>query len=92
MTATVQLPTAREKLRGFIARFVRSREFNDGDQIFEAGFVNSMFVIELIMYIEKEFSLKVENDELELRNFASIDAMCNFIQAKLSISGLLQNA
>ena len=92
MNATLQLPIVREKLRVFISRFVRSREFNDGDQIFEAGFVNYMFVMELIIYIEKEFFLTVENDELELRNFASIDAMCDFIQAKSGISGFSQNA
>jgi methoxymalonate biosynthesis acyl carrier protein len=44
--------------------------------------VNSMFAMQLILFIEKEFGLTVASDELELRNFSSIDAMCAFITGK----------
>lgn len=77
---------ARTKLRTFIGGFVRDSAFKDNDNIFEAGLVNSMFVMQLILFIEKEFELTVAPTELELSNFNSVDAMCQFIAAKHTAS------
>lgn len=71
-------------LRGFIGKFVRNRNFADGENIFESGSINSLFMMQLVLFIEKQFDLVVENDDLELRNFTSIDAMTNLIEGKLA--------
>ncbi|MFM9435113.1 methoxymalonate biosynthesis acyl carrier protein [Janthinobacterium sp. CG_23.3] len=73
----------KETLRTFIGGFVRSKQFKDSDNIFEAGFVNSMFVMQLILFIEKEYALAVDNADLELKNFSSVDAMGAFVSSKL---------
>ena len=83
MNSSVDIDDISETLRTFIGKFIRSKTFKNSDNIFEAGFVNSMFVMELIMFVEKEFSLTVDNTELKLSNFASVDAMCGYIQGKL---------
>ena len=74
----------RASLRNFIAGFIRNKEFHDNDDIFKGGFVNSMFVMQLILFIEKNFALAVENEDLELKNFSSVDVMVSFITRKLA--------
>lgn len=80
--ASANMDEIKDTLRTFIGGFVRSKDFKDSDNIFEAGFVNSMFVMQLILFIEKEFSLAVDNADLELKNFSSVDAMRAFITSK----------
>ncbi len=84
--AVANMDEIKETLRTFIGGFVRSKEFKDSDNIFDAGFVNSMFVMQLILFIEKQYSLTVDNADLELKNFSSVDAMRNFITNKLGVS------
>lgn len=52
------------------------------DDIFEQGLVNSMFALQLVMYLEKEFAIKVENDDLQLTHFNTINNIEQFIQRK----------
>jgi acyl carrier protein len=70
------------RLRSFIGTFVRKKDFSNADNIFASGFVNSMFVMQLILFVEKEFHLTVENEDLDLNNFSSIDVLDDFIARK----------
>lgn len=76
----------KEKIRKFIESnlvvFEDEAEFNDGDNIFEMGFVNSLFAMKLVSYIEEDFGVQVDNDDLEISNFNSVDRIVEFIQGK----------
>lgn len=56
--------------------------FSDSDNIFSKGFVNSLFAMKLLNFIEKEFEIKVEDEDIEIANFSSIDNIINLIQRK----------
>ncbi len=71
-----------EKVRGFISRFVKMDDCNDDTNIFESGMVNSLFSMQLIMFLENEFSIQIENDELDLSNFETINKICAFVERK----------
>ncbi|MBP2657124.1 MAG: hypothetical protein H6Q69_156 [Firmicutes bacterium] len=73
-----------QKLRDFFAKFIEEDVDNDTD-IFGSGLINSLFAMQLVLFIEKEFHLKVEHDDLDIENFKSIHAITNFIQTKQSI-------
>jgi acyl carrier protein len=76
----------KEKIRKFMESnlvvFEDEADFNDGDNIFEMGFVNSLFAMKLVSYIEESFALQVDNDDLEISNFNSVDRIVEFIQTK----------
>lgn len=57
-------------------------EFTDSDNIFELGFVNSLFAMKLVSYVENTFKTKVENTDLRLDNFNSVDNIVKFINSK----------
>ena len=77
---------AKEKLRAFLARHIAGRTIADEDQIFAAGFVSSMFAMQLVLFLEKNFKIAIGNDDLELKNFQSINAMAELIERKTSHS------
>jgi methoxymalonate biosynthesis acyl carrier protein len=76
----------RGKVREFVSRFVRGHELADGEDIFATGFVNSMFAMQLVQFVETTFGVVCESEDLELDNFRSIDALTAFVQRKQSVA------
>jgi len=72
----------KSKIRQFLSRFFRSREIGDEEDIFELGFVNSLLAMQLVSFIEKEFGVAVEDEDLDLDNFRSIAALDALVERK----------
>ena len=67
------------RIQGFIqARFPQAEIAPDQD-IFAMGFINSLFAMELVMFIEKTFGRSVPNDELRIDNFRTVEAMAALV-------------
>ncbi|UCH96569.1 MAG: acyl carrier protein [Candidatus Aminicenantes bacterium] len=76
----------KEKIRQFIEAnlvvFEDEADFTDSDNIFEMGFVNSLFAMKLVSYIEQEFAIEVDNEDLEISNFNSVERIVGYIENK----------
>lgn len=72
----------KNKVRAFMSRFFKKTELGDDEDIFSMGYVNSLFAMQLVMFIEKEFELKVENSDLDMNNFKTINSIAAFISQK----------
>jgi methoxymalonate biosynthesis acyl carrier protein len=70
------------KIKAFLSRFFRKADLGEDEDIFAAGFVNSLFAMQLIMYLEKEFGIRVDNKDMDLGNFRTIKAIAAFVEAK----------
>jgi acyl carrier protein len=46
------------------------------------GIVDSMNVLELVMFVEEKFGVKVGDDEIVPENFDSVTKLANFIRRK----------
>jgi acyl carrier protein len=79
----------RQKLRTFIEDHLAIHEENvdlkDDDKLFELGFVDSLFAMQLIGFIQNEFQIEIESADLDLANFHSIDRMVAFIHEKKGV-------
>lgn len=76
---------SKDKIRAFIEEnmaIIDDTVFNDTDNIFEMGFVDSMFAMQLVTFVEFEFDIKVENEDLDINNFNSIHNLSVFIEKK----------
>jgi acyl carrier protein len=66
-----------------ILAFVRGRypqaEIDESQDIFSLGFVNSLFAMELVMFIEKTFGVTIPNDELRIDNFRTANSMAELV-------------
>ena len=77
--------STKTKIRDFLAKYFTNYNLKDDEDIFSLGFVNSLFAMQLILFLEKEFSLTMANDDLELDNFRTIDRMANLVASKTDV-------
>lgn len=73
---------SREKIRAFLSRFFRQHELGADEDIFALGFVNSLLAMQLVSFVEKEFGVRVENEDLDLDNFRTINAIAGLVERK----------
>jgi acyl carrier protein len=76
----------KETLKKFLSRFFRKHELKDDEDIFLLGFVNSLFSMQLVMFLESEFKIKVENEDLDLNNFRTINSIVSFVESKVKVN------
>jgi methoxymalonate biosynthesis acyl carrier protein len=70
------------QVRGFLKQFFRNYDLSDDTDIFASGHVNSLAAMELVLFVEQTFQITVENDDLSMENFNTIDAITEFIKQK----------
>jgi methoxymalonate biosynthesis acyl carrier protein len=80
------MDTTQSRIRSFLSRYCRNRDLQDDDNIFALGFVSSVVAMQLVLFVEKEFSVKVENEDLDLKNFSSIAAISDLVARKKAAS------
>jgi methoxymalonate biosynthesis acyl carrier protein len=72
----------KQQVRDFVSRFFRGHALGDGEDMFSTGFVNSMFAMQLVQFVETTFGITVESDDMEIDNFRSIDAIVALVERK----------
>ena len=77
----------KEQIRDFISAHVPDEQVDDDEDLFATGLVNSLFAVQLVMWVEQTFDLQVAADELDFANFATIDAIANFVHGKRTVAG-----
>lgn len=81
----VKIMNTKEKIKGFLSKFIKITEINDTDNIFEKGLVNSLFAMNLVNFIETEFDISIDNMELDLDNFKDINSIVALVEKKLAM-------
>jgi methoxymalonate biosynthesis acyl carrier protein len=71
-----------QKIKEFLSRFFKSHDLQPDEDIFALGFVNSLLAMQLVAFVEKEFSVRVEDADLDLDNFRSIRAISALVDRK----------
>jgi methoxymalonate biosynthesis acyl carrier protein len=72
----------KETLREFILNSINIADWNDDENLFESGIVNSLFAVQLMTFIEKTFAIEVGSEDLDVENFKSLNAMTGFVMQK----------
>lgn len=62
-------------------------ELGNGDSLLENGVIDSTGVLELVLFLEEQFQIKVEDEELVPENLDSIDRLSSYIQRKQELQG-----
>jgi acyl carrier protein len=76
--------TIRIPIRGFMARSFDGRAVNDEDDIFALGFANSLFAMQLVAFVEGQFRIDINSEDLEMDNFRSIAALSGLVERKIA--------
>lgn len=81
----IDTATAADRIRSFILEkfpIARRKGLTNGDPLLDSGIIDSLGVLDLVAFIEKEFGVSMSDDELVPENFHNVDALVAFIQAK----------
>lgn len=75
----------RSTLKAHIAQaFLFSTEFTLGDSesLLENGVIDSINIIELVLFLQQTFGIEVDDADIVLENFDSIDRLTAYVERK----------
>lgn len=72
-----------EIIEEYILENVDENDIDYDYDFFDAELVNSLFTIELMTFIERNFNVKILMEELDINNFNTINHIVEFVHNKL---------
>ena len=76
------MPKNKQKIRDFLNRHFQNHTFEDDEDIFARNFVNSLFAMQLVLFVEQEFGITIENEDLDIDNFRTISSIAALVERK----------
>jgi methoxymalonate biosynthesis acyl carrier protein len=73
---------SKEKIREFVLKVCRKQELGDEEDIFESGIINSLFAMQLVLFLEKQFNIHVDGNDLKKDNFKNINVLVSYVEKK----------
>ncbi|MFZ2322532.1 MAG: acyl carrier protein [Ignavibacteriaceae bacterium] len=76
-----------QQIREFIIDnflFGESNHFDENTDFFEKGILDSTGIIELVSFIEQTFNVFIEDEELIVDNFSSLNHITQYLQSKVA--------
>jgi methoxymalonate biosynthesis acyl carrier protein len=72
----------KKTIRSFITPLLKGYKLDDNQDIFELDIIDSLFAMQLVLLVEKEFAVNFEKDDLDFQNFRSIDSITELVVRK----------
>jgi methoxymalonate biosynthesis acyl carrier protein len=72
----------RTSIRNFLSEHITSYDLQDDDDFFALGLANSLFAMQLVLFVEQEFDISIDGDDLNLDNFRTINAITDLVKRK----------
>ncbi len=75
-------PEIRQEVRAFLEQYVDCAEADDDVDLFAAGYINSLFAMQLVLFVEGEYGVSLEPRDLTRANFGSIAGIARLVESK----------
>jgi len=62
---------------------VEDSQFSDDDSFLEKGLIDSTGVLELVAFIEEQYGIRFQDDEIIPENLDSVNKLIQFLNKKL---------
>lgn len=72
--------TVSEILLDFFKNEKKINDIDENTDLFREGHVNSLFALEMVVFLEKTFSFKIPRKEMKKDNFKSVAAMASLVE------------
>ncbi len=77
------------RVRGFVEEnflYMHSNfQLGDNDRLLERGVIDSMSIVEMIAFVEREFGVNAMEEEISEANFGSLAGIGRFVSEKQSV-------
>jgi len=70
----------REKILEFFKSRGKSEDLGYDTDLFKGGYINSLFALEMVMYLERTFEIKIRNKEITEKNFRTINSIAEVVE------------
>ncbi len=75
--------TISDKIKKFLGQqFPATKNVGAEEPLLKNGLIDSLGILEVVTFLEKEFSLTITDEELLPENFESIGSLSAFVQEK----------
>lgn len=69
----------KKKLKEYLLRSATTDNIGDDDDLFELGIVHSLFAMQILLFIEKEFDIEIDEDDLDFEKIGSLNHITNLV-------------
>jgi len=73
----------KNEIKKFLCKITRNDNLEDSQDIFGGGLINSLYSIQLILFLEKEFDISIQSPDLNIENFRTVNALTEFVLEKI---------
>ena len=73
-----------DKIRAFLLTYIQNYDLENDEDIFAGGFVNSLFAMQLVLFLEREFAIKIGRQDLKLDNFRTVNSLAQVVERKIA--------
>jgi acyl carrier protein len=70
---------ARDRIRAFLLPHMSGQPLADSDDYFALGYVNSLFAMQIAVFLEKEFGIALTVELMDFDNFRSVDGLVRLV-------------
>ena len=72
-----------ERIRKFLVQqFPATKNVDNDEPLLNNGLIDSLGILDVVAFLEKEFGIAVSDEDLLPENFGSIQNLSNFVQQK----------
>ncbi|MEU2158775.1 acyl carrier protein [Streptomyces sp. NPDC019396] len=72
-----------EEVHEFVAQHAGGQRFADDEDMFAAGRINSLFAVQLVMWVERTYGIAVQGEDLDIANFRTVADVARFVETRL---------
>jgi acyl carrier protein len=72
-----------DKVRCYLSRGVHGRLLDDDEDIFALGLAHSLFIMQIIIFIEREFAVELEPDDIQREELSSVSRITELVLSRL---------
>lgn len=73
-----------DRIREFLYQFISIKDIDVDQDLFQSGLINSLFAMQLVIFLEQEYGFQIANEDLNLDNFRTLEAISRFVVKKCS--------
>jgi acyl carrier protein len=84
----------KSEVRQFILKkfpLAKKQNVSDDGALLESGMLDSQGVLEVVNFIEQQYSMVVSDEDLVPENFQSIDRIAGFVRGRMNGAPLVQH-
>lgn len=77
-----------ERIKKFLVhQFPTTKSVGNEEPLLKNRLIDSLGILEVVTFLEKEFNITVSDEELLPETFDSIQSLANFVQQKTNVDG-----